>query len=355
MLFIKKDQPMKRIFIASLTILAVFTAGNSFAQMDKHFSMFTATPVYLNPATAGFAEQQLQLFTNFRSQWLTVTEDPYRTMSASVDWRMLDPEATKAANFMGAGVNFYNDRAGISNYTTNVITFPVSYALQVGVQDHLSFGLQPAFYQRSVNGDNLTWDNQWTGVEFDQGMDNNELMLNQNLNITRFDMAAGVYWEKYFEKGSRINVGLAGHHLTKQRVNILSDDSKLFRKVTLHGEGTFKTTNTNVEIKPAILAFIQGPNKALTFGTAFRFAFKPQSQHTGYFNNMHLNLGSYFRVGDAIIASAALEMHTLSLGMAYDLNVSRLNVASKGVGAMEFFLRYRMNYEGRTLADPTIH
>ncbi|MFT5821858.1 MAG: type IX secretion system PorP/SprF family membrane protein [Crocinitomix sp.] len=346
---------MKRILIASFTVIACMAGLNTHAQQDKHFSMFTESPVFLNPAAAGFADEQLQLFTNFRSQWLTVSEDPYRTISASVDWRMLDPEATKAASFMGAGVNFYNDKSGVSQYTTNIITFPINYALQVGVADHLSFGLQPAFYQRTINGDNLTWDSQWTGVEFDQGVSNNELLLNQNLNISRFDIGAGVYWSKVLETGSSFNLGLAAHHLTKQRVNILNDDSKLFRKLTLHGEGNFQTSNTNVQIKPAILAFLQGPNKALTFGTGFRFAFKPQSQHTGYFNNMHMTLGSYLRVNDAIIAKMMIEMHTLSFGAAYDLNVSRLNVASKGVGAMEFFLRYKLNYQGRTLADPTIH
>ncbi len=129
----------------------------------------------------------------------------------------------------------------------------------------------------------------------------------------------------------------------------------MYRKVTLHGQGTFVASNSNVQILPAFVAFLQGPNKALTFGTGFRFALKPQSQHTAYFNNIHLTLGSYLRVNDAIIATMGLEMHTLSLGASYDLNVSRLNVASKGVGAMEFYLRYRMNYEGRTLANPTIH
>lgn len=347
---------MRKILKLSVTLaLCFFASVSANAQMDKHFSMFNASQVYLNPATAGFSQQQLQLFTNFRSQWLTVTQEPYRTITASVDWRMLDPDATKEKNFMGAGVNFYNDRAGVSQFTTNVITFPISYSLQVGESDHLSFGLQPAFYQRTINGENLTWDNQWTGTEFNQGLDNNELLLNQNLNISRFDMAAGVYWSKKIKENSRINVGLAGHHLTKQRVNILNDDSKLWRKMTLHAEGDFQTSNSNVQIKPALLGFVQGPNKALTFGTAFRFAFKPQSQHTGYFNNMHFTLGSYLRVNDAIIATAQLEMHTLAFGASYDLNVSRLNIASKGVGAMEFFIRYRLNYEGRTLADPTIH
>ena len=99
---------------------------------DKHFSMFTESPVFMNPATAGFSTEQLQFFTNFRSQWLTVSDDPYRTISASVDFRMLDPDATKAKSFMGAGINFYNDKAGISNYTTNIITFPINYAFASG-------------------------------------------------------------------------------------------------------------------------------------------------------------------------------------------------------------------------------
>ena len=186
-------------------------------------------------------------------------------------------------------------------------------------------------------------------------MNSNELLLSQNLNISRFDFGAGVYWDKKIGKNSRFNLGLAGHHLTKQRVNILNDESKLFRKVTLHGEGTFQTATSNVQIKPAFVTYIQGPNKVLTFGSAFRFAFKDKSRHTAYFNNMHMTLGTYLRVNDAVIAMATLELHTLSFGAAYDLNVSSLNVASKGVGAMEFFIRYRMNYEGRTLAHPTIH
>lgn len=345
---------MKKIFIAVCTLLAALPSFTSRAQQDKHFSMFTQSPVFLNPATAGSSDEQLQLFTNFRSQWLTVTQEPYRTITASVDWRMLDPDGTRVANYLGAGINFYNDRSGVSKYTTNVITFPINYSFQVGEGDHFAVGLQPAFYQRTIKGDDLTWDSQWTGVEFDQGLDNNELLLSQNLNISRFDIGAGVYWEKRLNKFSKFNLGLSSHHLTKQRVNILNDDSQLYRKVTFHGQGDFSSPNSNVQIQPAILAFLQGPNKALTFGTAFRFAMKPQSQHTAYFNNVHLTLGSYLRVNDAIIAMMAFEMHTLSFGASYDLNVSRLNIASKGVGAMEFFLRYRMNYDGRTLANPAI-
>ncbi len=343
---------MKKIYITLAVVLGFTTA--SLAQQDKHFSMFNESPVFLNPATAGMSPQQLQLFTNFRTQWITVSDQPYRTVTASVDWRMMDPLADKASNFLGAGVNFYNDRSGVSKYTVNVISFPISYALQVGAEDHLSFGIQPAYYQRSISPENLTWDSQWAGKTFDQGLNNNEQLLTQNLSISRFDIGAGVYWEKKVSQYTQFNLGVAAHHLTKQRVNVLNSDSQLFRKLTFHGQAIIGTANKNVKIMPAFIGFFQGPNKALTFGSDVNFLLKGESLHTAYFSNAHMTLGGYLRVGDAVIIKTMLELSTLAFGASYDLNVSRLNVASKGVGAMEFFIRYRLNYEGRTLANPTI-
>ena len=48
----------------SLFILAAGMTFGSNAQQDKHFSMFAESPIYMNPATAGFAPGALQLFTN---------------------------------------------------------------------------------------------------------------------------------------------------------------------------------------------------------------------------------------------------------------------------------------------------
>ncbi len=50
--------------------LALGLSVSGIAQQDKHFSMFAEAPVYLNPAAAGFSPGNLQLFTNFRMQWL---------------------------------------------------------------------------------------------------------------------------------------------------------------------------------------------------------------------------------------------------------------------------------------------
>ena len=113
---------MKRLIIS---LFAIGLASGAMAQQDKHYSMFAESPVYLNPAAAGFAPGKMQLFTNFRMQWLTVSDNPYRTISASVDWRMFDN-----GNFLGAGINFYNDVAGDGQYMVNEVTFPITTPLR---------------------------------------------------------------------------------------------------------------------------------------------------------------------------------------------------------------------------------
>lgn len=336
--------------LAILT-LALGTIVGAYGQQDQHFSMFTESPVYMNPATAGFIEGDLQVFTNYRLQWSTVSDNPYRTIGASADWKMFD----QGAGYMGAGLVFYNDVAGVSQYQTNVIALPVNYTLPVDNKNSISFGLQPAFYQRVIKNSSLTWDSQWNGVAFDPSLNSNELILSQNYNVSRFDIGAGFYWDGFLNKYARIKLGIAGHHLTKQRVNFTQEDAKLYRKLVLHGQGEFSKPTSNVTVLPAFSAFLQGPNKEVTFGSNFRFLLKGASRSTSYFDEIRLSLGTYFRWGDAVIVNAMFDIAGFSLGAAYDLNVSNLNTATKGIGSMEFFLKYQLQFGNRNLRHNRVH
>lgn len=336
-----------RILGIALT-LGVALNGN--AQQDKHFSMFNESPMFLNPAAAGFFPGQLQLFTNFRMQWTTVSANPYRTISAAADWKMFD----NGSNFMGAGIGFYNDVAGDSRYTTNIVTIPINYAIGLNRDHHLSLGLQPGFYQRTMSDANVTWDNQWTGTEFNSTYNSYEVLFNENLNINRFDISAGAYWYGYINKYTRLRAGIAGHHLTKQKVNYLAEDSKLWRKLTIHGQGEFDIRNFNLTVKPGIFGFIQGPNKELTLGSNFEYQLRQASRHTGFFDEISFEWGAYMRLGDALMTNLIFNLSGLSIGAGYDLNISDLQRASNGVGGFEFFLRYTLSDERRTLGNPSI-
>lgn len=330
--------------------LALGISTSALSQQDKHFSMFAESPVYMNPAAAGFFPGNMQLFTNFRMQWLPVSTTAYRTISASTDWRLFDK-----GSFMGMGVNFYNDFSGDSKYMVNEVTFPLNYAIEIAKDNHFAIGLQPAWYQRTVLNENLTWDNQWTGTDFNTTYNSNEVLLNENMNLSKFDISAGAYWYAHVSRYTKLSFGLAGSHLTKQRINFMSEDSRLFRKLTLHGQMEFKQQNSNLTIIPAFYGFLQGPNKELTLGSNFRYLLRGSSRVTGYFEEISLSFGAYYRLGDAILANVIFDIAGFSVGAGYDLNVSKLTVASKGFGGFEVFLRYRARFGTGGLGNPSIH
>ena len=319
------------------------------AQQDKHFSMFMANPIYLNPATAGFAPGHMQLFTNYRMQWLTVSDNPYTTITASIDGRMFN-----TGNFMGVGLNFYNDVSGDSHFMINEITVPINYALQVGKKQYIALGLQAGWYSRTILSSALTWDNQWNGVGFDQGISSQESIYSQNLNLSKFDLGAGFHWYGQLNEQWKVSLGVAGQHLTKPRINFYTDDDRLFRKVVLHGEFTYHQLNSNLSVMPAFFGFIQGPNKSLTLGSNFRYLLKNASRTTGYFEEMAISFGIYYRVGDAAIGNVMFDFSGFSIGAAYDANISSLSPASNGVGGFEVFLRWRIRFGNKGLGNPSI-
>jgi type IX secretion system PorP/SprF family membrane protein len=338
---------MKRIILSIGIVLGC--VANVSAQQDKHFSMFYASKSQINPATAGFFEGDFQLFTNYRNQWTKVSDNPYRTFSGAFDTRF------DAGNgFIGTGISFYNDMAGASNYSITQIMVPINYAISLNRTSHLSFGLAPGFYQRSMKNTNVTWDNQWTGIAFNNTIDNGETVPNENLSVGKFDLGAGVYYQGHLNKYSWIAVGVSAAHLTKQKINYFTVDDDLYRKLSFQAYASFSQNNSNFTLKPRFNASWQGPNSYYVLGSGFDFLLKGNSLHTGYFQRTSIEFGTYFRVKDALILNAIFHMSGLAVGASFDLNVSSLNVASHGFGAMEFYLAYKFN-KARGLGAPSIH
>jgi type IX secretion system PorP/SprF family membrane protein len=340
---------LRSIHKIALTTVLVVVSSLGLTQQDKHFSMFAESPVYLNPATAGFFPGRMQLFTNFRMQWLTVSDNPYRTISASVDGRLFD-----TGNFLGTGINFFNDVSGDAQFMINEVTIPVNYAIMIAKDNHLSVGLQGGWYSRTLQSGGVTWDNQWNGVSFDQGIPSQEAVINGG-SISKFDLAAGIHWYAHLNSTTKISLGIAGHHLTKQRIQFYTDDDRLFRKLTMHGQLEFRQTNSNLSVIPAFYGFIQGPNKSLVLGSNFRYVLQGASRTTGYFNEMALSFGLYYRVGDAAIANIMFDLSGFSIGASYDANLSGLSPSTNGVGGFEVFLRHRLQFGNRGLGNPSIH
>lgn len=323
---------MKKLII----IIALIGGMNLYAQQDRHFSMFFANPVQLNPGAAGNGLGDISLFTNFRSQWFTVSGNPFRSFSASVDGKLFD--GAMSNGFIGAGMNFYSDLSGDSKYKVNIVSFPVNYTIQLDRSNYLAVGLQPAYYAQSIDDGALYFDSQWTGSGFNTDYSSGEAL--GSFNASKFDISAGIYAVLSPSKNQKYRFGVSGYHLSKQKISFYGFTEKLYRNMTLFGQADLGRESSNLSFHPAVFAFFQGPNREFTIGNNFEYLLKPSSIHTGYFDGMSIGWGLYYRTSDALIANVVYRAGGLTFGASYDLNHSKLRVASNGVGAFELFLAF---------------
>lgn len=324
---------MKKLFFI---IAFVFVGTQTNAQQDRHFSMFFASPVLKNPGAAGHGLGSLQLFTNFRTQWFTLTNQPFRTISASIDAKLLDK--TIDNGFIGFGANFINDVSGDGKYTLNVIQVPINYTLEIGENSKLSLGLQPGMYAQNINEGALYFDNQWTGTGFNTAVSSGEGF--GSFNFSRFDLGAGMYYNSWLKENINLQVGVSALHLTAQQVSFYNIAEKLYRNYNFQALAHIWPTDRSISFHPAAYGMFQGPNFEVVFGNNFEYALKPASQYTGHFDGMALSFGLYYRTSDAFIANLIYKAGSLSVGVSYDMNLSGLNVATNGVGAVEAFLAF---------------
>ncbi|UKN00763.1 PorP/SprF family type IX secretion system membrane protein [Paracrocinitomix mangrovi] len=330
---------MKRL-ITTIAVLAVTYLST--AQQDRHFSMFFANPVQLNPGAAGHIDGDLCIFTNYRTQWFTVTANPFRSFSAGVDAKLFDNKLKNG--FIGTGINFLNDVSGDAKFSLNVIQVPINYTLDLNKTSQLSLGLQPGFYAQRLNENALYFDNQWTGIDFNTAVSSGETL--GAYNLSRFDLSAGLFYDLKTSDRFNMQLGLGGFHLTAQEVSFFQVSEKLYRNFTFYGKAMYRLDDSKLSFHPALFGLFQGPNWELTFGNNFEIELKESSKHTGYFDGMSLSFGVYYRTSDALMTNIIYKAGALGLGVGYDINLSGLTVASKSVGAVELFLKFTPSFAG---------
>ena len=162
------------------------------------------------------------------------------------------------------------------------------------------------------------------------------------------DLGAGVQYsygtnEMYISANDarKVNIGVSVFHPHQPAYSFYADKSqKLYMKVVLHGDASLGVKNSNLVLKPSYMIFIQGPTKEITPGLAFQYILQEGSKYTGTKKPIAVSIGGYYRVLDAFIATAKFEYSNYSIGVSYDVNLSRLKEVSKTRGGFEISLRF---------------
>lgn len=350
----KSIRPSAYLYIYTFLLICTFAHLSicTFAQ-DIHFSQFSQTPLFLNPAlTGGFNGDQRGIL-NYKNQWQSIGS-PYRTYMISYDAGLMKKKWK--TNYLGVGFTAFSDKAGNAELAVSQFNLSVADFVLIGGKQLLSVGLQGGYAQKSIDYNKLQWGNQFNGQVYDQSIDSKESITS---TFSYWDISTGIAWN--YSSGAstmssndvfRANVGIAAYHVNKPRQNMFAqNDDRLNPKFVVHGGVFIGISNTSGALIPSVLYLQQGAAKEINAGLMYRYLIIEESRHTKFVSGAAVSFGGYYRVGDAVVPALQIELGSLDVGVSYDVNISKLKAASNVRGGIEISLRYTnpnpFHYGGR--------
>jgi type IX secretion system PorP/SprF family membrane protein len=306
---------------------------------DIHFSQFYTSPALLNPAAAGTADRGFRAVLNYKNQWRSVSSSSaYNTVALAADKAFLKDKS------LGAGLSFYNDKAGDSKIQTNQVNGMIAANKSLNAHNNFSLGLQAGFVQKTINYSALTWGNQFDGSDFDKSMSSGE--TNQKTSITYLDLATGFQWKLKVSKKFKMVTGISAWHLTTPKNSFSGVASeKLAPRISVTENMTI-AINNQLSFLPSILFQSQGKNKELLIGGLFRYTVGQESHFTGVKTSSAIYFGGHVRAKDSFILAALFDIHHwVTMGLSYDITTSSLTTANSSKGGLEISLGIPVNGE----------
>ncbi|MDF1672272.1 MAG: PorP/SprF family type IX secretion system membrane protein [Vicingaceae bacterium] len=304
-------------------ISLVFLITNSVLAQDIHFSQFYNSPLNLNPSLVGAFNGDYRFVGNQRTQWSSVTA-PYATFGLSADANGIFNSP------IGVGLSVYNDRAGDSDFSTLQIGLGGSYNIKIDSTQSFQIGIQPVFTQRSINYNDLKFDNQYNGSFYDANIGNGETF--GNTGETYFNLHAGLSYNKKIAQRKEVNAGFALHNIVRPQQTFFNADIPLHQRITIHAGGLIKLSD-KIDVLPNILFQKQHKFQEIVFGGQGKY-------HLNNGNYKALYGGIWYRNSDATYFNVGLDYADFHFGISYDLNLSSLSVASQNRGGFEFSVIY---------------
>jgi type IX secretion system PorP/SprF family membrane protein len=308
---------LKLILILSLTIGLTVKA-----QQLPLFSQYMFNGFLVNPAVTG-ADGYTAVTLTAREQWLGIKDSP-KTHIVAFQARLLKTSHVSRnrsvwkrflrksrSGRVGFGGYIYNDRNGLIDRTGGQFTY--SYHLKMGV-NQLSFGLSANIYQYSINQAKLELENEKDGL-----INNSDLRM----YIPDFSFGALYTAKNYY-------VGFATAQLMQSSIQLSNDNSSQFRSYRQYSvtAGYNYEINREMSIVPSV--YVKVTNQLV-----------PQIDISAkmYFNESYY-AGMSFRTGSAFIVMGGVSIDKITIGLAYDYNLSTIRKENFGsfelMAAMKF-------------------
>jgi len=314
-----------------LHIILFFLLVKSSNAQNLHFSQFMNSPLLTNPANTGFIpEGDYRLGLNYRTQWSSVMDVPYKTFSAYGEFQpMQSPDAN---GWLGVGGLLLRDVAGSGSLTVTRAYGSVAYHQMIGYGSLLSLGFNAGWTNKRINSTDLKFPDQFDGRFFDSKLPTSVQLDNTSINY--FDIQAGMNYAFFPTEEAYLNIGFSSHHLNRPNESFFDTkmgiDNRVPVRHTAFINGSFKI-NESVIVNPNAYISLQAKSYEWLVG-----------------GNVHYNLmgngesiliaGLYYRNKDAIIPMIGVGYKDYVATFTYDATTSNLKNFNGTRGAFEFSL-----------------
>lgn len=310
---------------------------------DPHFSQFYAAPLQVNPAMTGVFPGRFRAVINYREQWGSVIDNPFRTIAASFDLR----HRMGKGDYIAYGLSALRDEAGPAQYNRVSGNTNLAYLKQLSgsryrtSDQYLVAGVQVGFGQHGLDYSNLWFTEQYDAekAEVNTSLPNGELI--NSTSDPFMDINAGLLWYALFDENASFYAGGALHHVNAPQISFLGNSSQtLYMRWLGQLGGEIPFTN-ELSILPAIMVTGQGPSLTSIFGLNFRYTNRDWREVAirggvwGQFSNQIE--GIHF---PSLIFTSILEMERLHIGISYDVNAGLLALPTNSRGAFELSMIY---------------
>ena len=313
----------KKRFIICLIIL-MGSKINFYKSQDLHFSMYPLSPLNLNPALTGDFIGDIRANSIHRSQWAAVTV-PYSTYSVSSD--------IKTNKKIPLGILLNQDRAGDSQFNTFQMNVSSAFNLIQDSTQQLRVGFQTGITSRGIQSNALTMDAQYNGVQFDPNLPTNESF--QNYNRIYGNLNVGINYQ-YQLLNHFIQFDVSCFNLNQSNQTFFGATPPVSLDLKWIGRINHRfMINDFFTLSSSILFTHQGPHKELLVGSEIHYTLAELS-----FLKRALWSGIYYRSNDAVFLSSGVIFDAWKIGLAYDINFSKLVPASNNRGSFEIALSY---------------
>ncbi|HPE58618.1 MAG TPA: PorP/SprF family type IX secretion system membrane protein [Bacteroidales bacterium] len=291
---------------------------------EIHFSQINHPEILINPACTGHFTGNFRIGTGFRSQSKSVSI-PYETFTAWGDYlhEFKKPERSS----LGLGVFLYDDNAGEGSLhtTSGYITVSVIKGFNQDNSFKAALGFSVGIINRTINISRLVFDSQWNGTFFDPSISSGEPFSGNSLFAPDFNFGGLACWE--ISKNLQTSIGTSLMHINRPKLTFYEVENRLEHRLIVHGTAKHRI-NEWLQVNPGFYYSSQQGVDIMMFGANMLIIKE----------NMKFLTGLWYRFERDIIPHLGVMAKNFLIEFSYDVNVSKLHLASNYHGGFEISL-----------------